>query len=145
MKSSNKRRDYYKREILLDGFRGEWNLAPGPWATEVYIADPRDRDMQKKLNLKIKFRESFRPFAPAIAFEWLEDYFESTRNLPLHAICSWIAKTVEKGHCRIRMMFWLLKRNFPLIEVIYQLLPMWISVPGYRPCIPKRIRVSISY
>ena len=33
------------------------------------IADPRNKNMQKDLNLKIKFRESFRPFIPAILFE----------------------------------------------------------------------------
>ena len=40
------------------------------------LADPRDKEMQKRLNLKIKFRESFRPFAPVILKEKVSDYFE---------------------------------------------------------------------
>ena len=44
------------------------------------LADPRDEEMQKKLNLKIKFRESFRPFAPSVISEkkgWFDLYQES--------------------------------------------------------------------
>jgi carbamoyltransferase len=40
------------------------------------IADARNTSMQKNLNLKIKFRESFRPFAPAILEEYFDEYFE---------------------------------------------------------------------
>jgi carbamoyltransferase len=40
------------------------------------LADPRDPDMQRRLNLKIKYRESFRPFAPAIPIEYADQYFE---------------------------------------------------------------------
>ena len=45
-------------------------------------ADPRRIDMQKKLNLKIKYRESFRPFAPSVLAEDASDYFELTSDSP---------------------------------------------------------------
>ena len=40
------------------------------------LADPRSPDMQKLLNLKVKFRESFRPFAPSVLEEYASDYFD---------------------------------------------------------------------
>jgi carbamoyltransferase len=46
------------------------------------IADPRSAEMQSKLNLKIKFRESFRPFAPAVLREDVTDYFEENCQSP---------------------------------------------------------------
>ena len=46
------------------------------------IADPRSDKMQKELNLKVKFRESFRPFAPAILRDKLNDWFEIDCDSP---------------------------------------------------------------
>jgi len=46
------------------------------------IADPRSPEMQSKLNLKIKFRESFRPFAPSCLEERVSDYFELDHDSP---------------------------------------------------------------
>jgi carbamoyltransferase len=46
------------------------------------LGDPRNPDMQKTLNLKIKYRESFRPFAPSILAEDVDDYFEHDRESP---------------------------------------------------------------
>ena len=40
------------------------------------IADPRSESMQKNLNLKVKYRESFRPFAPSVLFEKVSEWFE---------------------------------------------------------------------
>ena len=46
------------------------------------LGDPRDKSMQSKMNLKIKFRESFRPFAPSVLFEKREDWFNSVAPSP---------------------------------------------------------------
>jgi carbamoyltransferase len=46
------------------------------------IGDPRNPDMQKRLNLKIKFREGFRPFAPSVLEEDVAEYFELDRPSP---------------------------------------------------------------
>jgi carbamoyltransferase len=46
------------------------------------LGDPRSRDMQSTINLKIKFRESFRPFAPTVMAEHVSDYFEQDRESP---------------------------------------------------------------
>ena len=46
------------------------------------IADPRSRFMQKQLNLKVKYRESFRPFAPSILYENTSQWFEHNGSSP---------------------------------------------------------------
>ena len=48
------------------GSRAGWSSARGPWARRSILGDPRSPAMQATMNLKIKFRESFRPFAPAV-------------------------------------------------------------------------------
>jgi carbamoyltransferase len=54
--------------------RMEWG--PRALGARSILADPRDPEMQEKLNLKIKFRESFRPFAPSVLEEDAGEYFE---------------------------------------------------------------------
>ena len=70
-------------ELLDDGnvigwFQGRMEFGPRALGARSIIADPRRIDMQKKLNLKIKYRESFRPFAPSVLAEDVSDYFELT-------------------------------------------------------------------
>lgn len=60
---------------VLGWFQGRMEFGPRALGGRSIIADPRKEDMQKKLNLKIKFREGFRPFAPAVLEEKANDYF----------------------------------------------------------------------
>ena len=69
-------------EALVQGktvgwFQGAMEFGPRALGQRSILADPRREDMQKKLNMKIKFRESFRPFAPSILkeefFRWFEE------------------------------------------------------------------------
>ncbi len=57
-------------------FQGRMEFGPRALGNRSIIADPRDLNMQKKLNLKIKFRESFRPFAPSVLEEEVSNYFD---------------------------------------------------------------------
>tara|TARA_Y100000992_G_C21271411_1_gene497112 strand:- start:736 stop:2541 length:1806 start_codon:yes stop_codon:yes gene_type:complete len=57
-------------------FQGNMEFGPRALGNRSIIADPTSIDMQKNLNLKIKFRESFRPFAPAILEEEIQNWFE---------------------------------------------------------------------
>ena len=52
------------------------------------LADPRSEKMQKELNLKIKFRESFRPFAPSVLREDLNEWFELDGDSPYMLLVS---------------------------------------------------------
>jgi len=59
------------------------------------LGDPRRTDMQEKLNLKIKFRESFRPFAPAILEERVEDCFDLAVASPYMLLVAPVKETLR--------------------------------------------------
>ncbi len=67
---------------VLGWFQGRMEFGPRALGARSIIADPRAPDMQTHLNLKIKYRESFRPFAPAILRAALEDWFEIDTDSP---------------------------------------------------------------
>lgn len=63
-------------------FQGRMEFGPRALGNRSIIGDARNVDMQKKLNLKIKYRESFRPFAPAVLLEDLEKFYELQKESP---------------------------------------------------------------
>jgi len=74
-------------KLIADGnvigwFQGKMEFGPRALGARSIIGDARNEDMQKKLNLKIKYRESFRPFAPAVLAEECAQYFEYNRESP---------------------------------------------------------------
>jgi carbamoyltransferase len=66
---------YISQGQAVGWFQGRMEFGPRALGNRSILADPRNVDMQKNLNLKIKFRESFRPFAPAIMEEYLGEWF----------------------------------------------------------------------
>ena len=77
-------------------FKGKMEFGPRALGSRSIIADPRDKDMQKKMNLKIKFRESFRPFAPAVLEDYYGDWFELNNKSPFMLFTSKIKKNKLK-------------------------------------------------
>ena len=74
-------------EFIADGkvigwFQGNMEFGPRALGNRSILADARNPDMQKHLNLKIKNRESFRPFAPAVLEEDAQQYFDFTGTSP---------------------------------------------------------------
>lgn len=74
-------------EILEQGhvigfFQGKMEFGPRALGGRSIIGDPRNTKMQSTMNLKIKYRESFRPFAPAVLAEKVSDYFDIDRASP---------------------------------------------------------------
>ena len=74
-------------ELLADGkivgwFAGRMEFGPRALGARSILGDPRNPAMQSQMNLKIKFRESFRPFAPSVLRERVGDYFELDRESP---------------------------------------------------------------
>lgn len=61
---------------IVGWFQGRMEFGPRALGHRSILADPRDAGMQKRLNLSIKYRESFRPFAPVIAEEKIADYLD---------------------------------------------------------------------
>jgi carbamoyltransferase len=68
--------------MALGWHQGRMEYGPRALGGRSIIADPRDPEMQKKLNLKVKFRESFRPFAPSILAEKVGEWFDHTSESP---------------------------------------------------------------
>ncbi len=67
-------------EKVVGHMAGRAEFGPRALGNRSIIGDARSRDMQSVMNLKIKFRESFRPFAPAILAEHVHEYFEMQRG-----------------------------------------------------------------
>ncbi|MFC2089762.1 carbamoyltransferase [Bacteroidota bacterium] len=61
---------------VVGWFQGRMEFGPRALGNRSILGDARNREMQKKLNLKIKYRESFRPFAPSVLEEDMREYFE---------------------------------------------------------------------
>ncbi|WP_227472110.1 carbamoyltransferase C-terminal domain-containing protein [Parabacteroides bouchesdurhonensis] len=68
--------------MIVGWFQGRMEFGPRALGNRSILADPRNTCMQKKLNLEIKFRESFRPFAPSILEEDVSKYFDMNETSP---------------------------------------------------------------
>ena len=84
-----------KNEKIIGWFQGRMEFGPRALGSRSIIADPRSNKMQKKLNLKIKFRESFRPFAPSVLREDLNNWFELNCDSPYMLLVSNIKKNIQ--------------------------------------------------
>lgn len=69
-------------EKIVGWFQGRMEFGPRSLGSRSILADPRSENMQRALNLKIKYRESFRPFAPAVLREDVHDYFDMDGDSP---------------------------------------------------------------
>jgi carbamoyltransferase len=77
-------------------FQGKMEFGPRALGARSIIADPRSDKMQKILNLKVKFRESFRPFAPSIIREDLSKWFELDCDSPYMLLVADVHKSIRK-------------------------------------------------
>ena len=85
---------------IIGWFQGRMEFGPRALGYRSIIADPRSADMQKKMNLKIKFRESFRPFAPAVMEEFADEYFENPASSQLLAYYMLTTASVAQKHLK---------------------------------------------
>jgi carbamoyltransferase len=74
--------DLLAGEKVVGWFQGAMEFGPRALGNRSILGDARSPTMQKVMNLKIKFRESFRPFAPSVLAERAADYFELDRESP---------------------------------------------------------------
>jgi carbamoyltransferase len=78
---------------VIGWFQGRMEFGPRALGARSIIGDARSPEMQKTMNLKIKFRESFRPFAPAVLAEKVSEWFDHDRASPYMLI---VADVLEK-------------------------------------------------
>jgi carbamoyltransferase len=76
---------------IVGWFQGRSEFGPRALGARSILGDPRDPRMQSAMNLKIKFRESFRPFAPAVLDEDAGDYFDVRQESPYMLVVSQVA------------------------------------------------------
>ncbi len=77
-------------------FQGRMEFGPRALGGRSILGDPRSPEMQKTLNLKIKYRESFRPFAPSVRREDVADWFEMESDSPYMLLVADVAKKRRK-------------------------------------------------
>jgi len=74
--------DILSKENVVGWFQGRMEFGPRALGARSIIGDPRSKKMQSVMNLKIKYRESFRPFAPSVLMEEVQNYFDHDRGSP---------------------------------------------------------------
>jgi carbamoyltransferase len=98
---------------VIGWFQGRMEWGPRALGNRSILGDPRNPEMQKTLNLKIKFREGFRPFAPAVLSEEVAEYFEIENSPYMLLICD-----IRKDRRRVVPDNYY---SFPLREKLYYL------------------------
>ena len=83
------------KEKTIGWFQGKMEFGPRALGGRSIIADPRSEKMQKELNLKVKFRESFRPFAPSILIEDVSDWFDLKNESPYMLLVADVKKELQ--------------------------------------------------
>ena len=76
-------------------FQGRMEFGPRALGGRSILADPRSEKMQKELNLKVKFRESFRPFAPSVLREDISSWFEIDYDSPYMLLVAEVKKDIQ--------------------------------------------------
>ncbi len=84
---------------IIGLFEGRMEYGPRALGNRSIIGDSRSPQMQSRLNLKIKYRESFRPFAPSVLEESLQNYFELDCRSPYMLFCADVRKDRRMEFC----------------------------------------------
>ncbi len=84
-----------KNGKIVGWFQGRMEFGPRALGCRSIIADPRSEKMQKNLNLKIKFRESFRPFAPSVLREDLNNWFDLNCDSPYMLLVADVKENIQ--------------------------------------------------
>ena len=82
-------------EKAVGWFQGRMEFGPRSLGNRSIIADSRSEKMQKNLNLKVKYRENFRPFAPAVLFEKVSEWFEINSESPYMLLVAEVKKSKQ--------------------------------------------------
>ena len=88
--------DLIIKEKIIGWFQGRMEFGPRALGSRTIIGDARSPSMQKKMNLKIKFREGFRPFAPSVLAEKVGEWFEIDRESPYMLLVAEVKKEKQR-------------------------------------------------
>ena len=88
----NKTAEDLSKGKAIGWFQGRMEFGPRALGARSILGDPRSETMQKDLNLKVKYRESFRPFAPSVLIEDVSEWFEINEESPYMLLVSNVNK-----------------------------------------------------
>ena len=83
-------------EKVVGWFQGRMEFGPRALGARSILGDPRSQKMQSMMNLKIKFRESFRPFAPSVVREAVSDYFKMDVDSPYMLLVAPVQEEIRR-------------------------------------------------
>jgi carbamoyltransferase len=110
-------------KALADGMAVGWHqgrmeFGPRALGGRSILADPRSPEVQRTLNLKVKFRESFRPFAPSVLREKVSEWFELDGDSPYMLLVADVAKSKQKQMTKQQeSLFGIEKLNIPRSDI----------------------------
>ena len=110
--------DYLSNEKAIGWFQGRMEFGPRALGGRSIIGDPRSDKMQKNLNLKVKYRESFRPFAPSVLREDLSQWFDINVDSPYMLLVANVSskKKIKMTHDQ-KKLFGIEKLNIKRSEI----------------------------
>jgi carbamoyltransferase len=88
--------DLIADEKVVGWFKGRMEFGPRALGARSIIGDARSPKMQETMNLKIKFRESFRPFAPSVILERAQDFFEIEKESPYMLLVAPVKEEIRR-------------------------------------------------
>ena len=112
---------------VVGWFQGRMEYGPRALGNRSILGDPRNPEMQKRLNLKIKYREGFRPFAPSVLEEDVREYFDIASDSPYMLIVEPVKEELRK----------------PLPDG-YASLPLWERLYWQRSTLPAITHIDFS-
>jgi carbamoyltransferase len=102
----------------LGWFQGRMEFGPRALGNRSILGDPRSPTMQKTLNLKVKYRESFRPFAPSVLRERVRDWFELDGDSPYMLLVADVVKSRRRDMTAgEKQLFGIDKLNVPRSDI----------------------------
>ena len=103
---------------VIGWFQGRMEFGPRALGSRSILGDPRSSKMQSVMNLKIKYRESFRPFAPSVLYDHVSDWFQIDRESPYMLLVAPVAedKQVQMSDEQDKL-FGIDKLNVPRSEI----------------------------
>ncbi|MDP1676118.1 MAG: carbamoyltransferase [Bacteroidota bacterium] len=105
-------------ENVIGWFQGRMEFGPRSLGNRSILGDARSSEMQKKMNLKIKYRESFRPFAPAVLAEHVSEWFDIDRDSPYMLLVADVAKNKQVQMTKEQQELWgIEKLNIPRSKI----------------------------
>ena len=108
----NKTADLLNNDTVIGWFQGRMEFGPRALGNRSILGDPRCPEMQKKLNLKIKYREGFRPFAPSVLEEDISTFFDIDTISPYMLL---VAPVLESRRTKLPDRY----EELPLYERLY--------------------------